>query len=59
MAIRPVYSHDRTVITIMVLLVGGALLWRYGEGGATMAAVSSIWTLVLTFWFRSSASPEL
>lgn len=50
--IRPVYSHDRTIITVVVLCCGTALLWHFGESVPVVALVSSMWTLALTFWFR-------
>lgn len=52
------YSHDRTVVTVTVLLVGTFLLWHYGDSGPIVALVSSGWTLALTFWFRFSAPGE-
>jgi len=50
--LQMVYSHDRTLITIVVLLSGTALLWHFGESVPIVALVSSMWTLTLTFWFR-------
>jgi hypothetical protein len=55
---RPIYSHDRTVITAIVLLCGTALLWHYGDATPIVALVSSMWTLALTFWFRFDRNPE-
>ena len=52
MAIRPTYSHDRTIISAIVLICGTVLLWHYGESVPIVALVSSMWTLTLTFWFR-------
>lgn len=46
------YSHDRTIITVVVLIIGGILIWQYGESTQVMVLVSSMWTLCLTFWFR-------
>lgn len=54
MAIRPVYSHDRTIITVVVIASGTFLLWRFGDAPQIIALVSSAWTLALTFWFRIS-----
>lgn len=51
---KPVYSHDRTLISTFVLLCGTALLWHFGESVPIVALVSSAWTLTLTFWFRST-----
>lgn len=45
-------SHDRTVVTIVVLLAGTFLVYHFGEQTAIVALVSSMWTLCLTFWFR-------
>lgn len=55
---RPVYSHDRTVVTVVVLLCGTGLLAMYGDSSPIVALVSSGWTLALTFWFRFSPYPE-
>lgn len=52
LAIRPVYSHDRTIISAIVLICGTILLAIYGDQGPIVALVSSAWTLTLTFWFR-------
>lgn len=46
------YSHDRTIVTVVVLLCGTALLWQFGGQAPIIALVSSGWTLTLTFWFR-------
>jgi hypothetical protein len=46
------YSHDRTIITAIVLLCGTALLITLTESPAVIALVSSMFTLALTFWFR-------
>lgn len=54
-SIRPIVTHDRTYITIVVLLSGTALLWHFGESVPVVALVSSMWTLALTFWFRVDA----
>lgn len=51
-------THDRTVVTVCILLCGSALLWHYGESAPIVALVSSGWTLALTFWFRSGTPPE-
>lgn len=56
MKLMAVYSHDRTVISTIVLLCGTALLWRFGESATIVALVSSSWTLTLTFWFRIGAN---
>lgn len=56
MRVRPVYSHDRTIITVFVLACGTALLWHFGESVPVVALVSSMWTLCLTFWFRIGPS---
>jgi len=53
MSIRPVYSHDRTIITVVVLVVGAVLIWRFGDASPVMSAIAAAWTLVLTFWFRT------
>jgi hypothetical protein len=45
-------SHDRTVITVLVLLCGTALLWQFSDATPIVALVASAWTLTLTFWFR-------
>lgn len=55
MSIRPVYSHDRTIISAIVLVSGTVLLLYYGEQTPIVALVSSAWTLTLTFWFRIGA----
>ena len=52
MSIKPIYSHDRTVISAIVLICGTILLSLYGEDTPIVALVSSAWTLTLTFWFR-------
>lgn len=52
MSVRPVYSHDRTIISAIVLVCGTVLLLYYGEQTPIVALVSSAWTLTLTFWFR-------
>jgi hypothetical protein len=52
------YSHDRTVVTVIVLLCGTALLWRFGDQAQIVALVSSGWTLTLTFWFRIGTDAE-
>jgi len=49
---KAVYSHDRTVVTVVVLACGTFLLWHYGDASPIVALVSSGWTLALTFWFR-------
>jgi hypothetical protein len=54
--IKPIFSQDRLIITVLVLIVGGALIWRFGESVPVMVLVSSAWTLALTFWFRSRDS---
>jgi hypothetical protein len=46
------YSHDRTIVTVVVLICGTALLWQFGDQAPIVALVSSGWTLTLTFWFR-------
>ena len=46
------YSHDRTVVTVVVLLCGTALLWQFNAETAIVALVSTMFTLTLTFWFR-------
>lgn len=55
--IKPTYSHDRTIISCIVLLCGTALLWHFGESVPVVALVSSMWTLTLTFWFRVDPDP--
>lgn len=57
MRVRPVYSHDRTIVTVFVLACGTALLWHFGESVPVVALVSSMWTLCLTFWFRIGSPP--
>lgn len=52
MSIPPLESHDRTIITVVVLILGGLLIYRYGDQVQVMVLVSSAWTLALTFWFR-------
>jgi len=54
---KPAYSHDRTFVTIIVLLCGTGLLWHYGDAAPIVALVSSGWTLALTFWFRLGVDP--
>ena len=54
----PVYQHDRTIVTVVVLLCGTGLLALYGDSSPIVALVSSGWTLALTFWFRFSPYPE-
>lgn len=54
-SVRPIVTHDRTVITVVVILAGTALLWHFGESVPIVALVSSMWTLALTFWFRVDA----
>jgi len=56
MKVTPIYSHDRTVISTIVLICGTALLWHFGESTAIVALVGSAWTLTLTFWFRIGSS---
>lgn len=48
-------SHDRTVITVIVLVCGTALLWQFSDAAPIVALVASAWTLTLTFWFRVSS----
>ena len=55
MSIRPLYAHDRTIVTIVVLLCGTFLLYYFGDQTPVVALVSSMWTLCLTFWFRLGA----
>lgn len=55
---KPYYSHDRTVVTVIVLICGTLLLWHYGDSSPIVALVSAGWTLALTFWFRFGADPE-
>ena len=45
-------SHDRTVITAIVIVCGTALLWQLSDATPIVALVASAWTLTLTFWFR-------
>lgn len=56
MTIQPPINHDRTIVTVVVLLCGTALLWHFGESVPVVALVSSAWTLALTFWFRFTPS---
>jgi uncharacterized membrane protein YccC len=46
------YPHDRTIVTVVVLVAGSVLVYHYGESVPIMVLVSSAWTLALTFWFR-------
>jgi len=55
---NPRYSHDRTIVTVIVLLCGTVLLFHYGDSSPIVALVSAGWTLALTFWFRFNADPE-
>lgn len=55
---KPLYSHDRTIVTVIVLVCGTLLLWHYGDSSPIVALVSAGWTLALTFWFRFGADPE-
>lgn len=55
---KPYYSHDRTIVTAIVLVCGTLLLWHYGDSSPIVALVSAGWTLALTFWFRFGADPE-
>jgi hypothetical protein len=55
---KPYYSHDRTIVTVIVLICGTLLLWHYGDSSPIVALVSAGWTLALTFWFRFGADPE-
>lgn len=48
--------HDRTIITVMVLVCGTLLLALYGDSSPIVALVSAAWTLTLTFWFRFDTS---
>lgn len=54
----PFFSHDRTIVTIVVLLCGTALLLTYGDSAPIVALVSAGWTLALTFWFRFGTEPS-
>lgn len=49
---RPVTAHDRTIVTVLVILCGTLLLALFGDQTPIVALVSSMWTLALTFWFR-------
>jgi hypothetical protein len=46
------YNHDRTIVTVAVLVSGTALLILLADQSAVIALVSSMFTLALTFWFR-------
>ena len=50
-------NHDRTIVTVIVLLCGTGLLAAYGDQTPIVALVSSMWTLTLTFWFRFGPDP--
>jgi len=52
LSIKPLVNHDRTVVTIVVLICGTFLLYYFGEQTSIVALVGSMWTLCLTFWFR-------
>ncbi|HEY6022502.1 MAG TPA: hypothetical protein VIY48_22350 [Candidatus Paceibacterota bacterium] len=52
LAVQPVYSHDRTIITLAIIASGTVLLLTFGEQPQILVLVSSAWTLALTFWFR-------
>ncbi len=54
---RPVFSHDRTIITVVVIVAGTVLLWQFGDNTPIVALVASMWTLALTFWFRIDDQP--
>jgi uncharacterized membrane protein YccC len=56
LTIKPVYSHDRTIVTVVVLVCGTALLFQFGDQPPISTLVSMAWTLALTFWFRLTPS---
>jgi hypothetical protein len=58
MKVTPIYSHDRTIISTIVLIAGTVLLWHFGDSTPIVALVTSAWTLTLTFWFRIAVSPN-
>jgi uncharacterized membrane protein YgaE (UPF0421/DUF939 family) len=47
-------SLERMLITVVVLLVGAFLIERFGDASPVVVGVSSMWTLALTFWFRTN-----
>lgn len=51
-------NHDRTIVTVVVLIVGTLLIYKYGDQVQVMVLVSSAWTLALTFWFRTTVSDQ-
>lgn len=50
---RSALQRERTLITLAVLVAGTVLVVQFGDSGPVWAGVFSMWTLVLTFWFRS------
>ena len=53
----PLFNHDRTIVTLVVIICGTFLLWQFGDQTPIVALVSSMWTLALTFWFRFGPDP--
>lgn len=51
-SLRPYFTHDRTIITAIVLICGTFLLTQFHDETAVFGLVGSMWTLALTFWFR-------
>lgn len=46
-------SVERCAITLALILAGTLLIWKYGDASPLVAGVSSVWILVLSFWFPS------
>lgn len=47
---------ERTIITLVVLIGGGTLVWHFGPTNEILAPVAGVWGAVVAYWFRLSGS---
>jgi hypothetical protein len=45
-------SIERTLLSAIVLIGGGALVWHFDASTAIIALVGPTWGVVVGFWFR-------
>jgi len=49
-------SIERTVLSAITLIGGGALLWHFGFSTESVALIGPVWGAVVGFWFGASGT---
>lgn len=47
---------ERMAVTILIVIAGVALIWRFGDGSAVVGPVFGFWGVVLGWWLPRSSN---